>query len=290
LSALDLKPLIAALGTNQTQAGDWLLQSPQPRIIRATHPEGPSLAIKHYPDPALAEREFKILGVLRDFGVNLAPEALALHGNSLLMTWLEGQALTAPPSPDDETMWHRLMACIGASHEISLRAYSQQIPMRGWGLMNPEDLMRAIELEVSAHPEGLERESLIKMLGQAADKFVPRWEKPAPVALCRRNYALEDFIWDGHHLLTVDWGAADWGDMAAEIGWWSAYPDYESLPGSHWAWLRWEFARLTADQGLIPRSTVYGHLAQLWWAARLSRHPSDLQARYWQRAAKLFGG
>ena len=80
--------------------------------------------------------------------------------------------------------------------------------------------------------------------------------------------------------------------MAAEIGLWSSHPDYEEVPPTHWVWARWEFARLTEDDELVPRATTYGKLGQVWWAAYLSQESEaqrlKLRDRYLKRAEKIF--
>jgi hypothetical protein len=240
-----------------------------------------------------AKREFGALSALREFGINFAPEALSLHQNALLMTWSEGQPLPRLPDLNDEEMWHRLMAMFGVSGELHLLDYSKHITMKGTGYQNPEDILNEIEAGLDSLDENHSLyETLAGLWETASERIQPRWNFAPQVGLCRRNYGLQDLLWDGHHLLTVDWDAADWGDMAAEVAFWNVHPDYESIPSSHWMWVRWEFAHLTKDNDVVTRATTYAQLGQLWWAVQLTQaddpHQSALRDRYVARAQKIF--
>jgi hypothetical protein len=203
------------------------------------------------------------------------------------MDWLDATPLDAPPVPGDSQMWNRLMAAMGASGSMSVMDYSAKVPMRGDGIQNPRDMVNQIEDMIPGDNPASER--LTALLQNIRAQIPPEWTMPTKIGLCRRSYALDDFLWDGFHLLAVDWEHADWGDMAAEVGLLSAHPAYEEVPPSHWVWFRWEFARLTHDDDLVPRATIYARLAQVWWAAKLSEAGDEkLRDRYLNRAEKLF--
>lgn len=126
-------------------------------------------------------------------------------------------------------------------------------------------------------------ETLIHLMQRVREQVVPTWNLPIKIGLCRRDPDPRNLIWDGHHLLALDWEDADWGDMAAELGLWSAHPAYEEVPSSHWVWIRWEFGRLTHDPTLVPRATVYSRLGQVWWAVHLTAQLADREAEHSER-------
>jgi hypothetical protein len=271
----------------ENEENHWDLSPLTPRVFKAVDATGKEnpVAVKKYATSDEASREFNVLHALRDFGMNLGPEPLDQYQNIVVMSWLDGHPLDAPPAPADESMWHRLMAATGAAGEMRLGPYSRQVPSQGKGFYNPVDMMDAVERELSDENDPA-YEQIHAILERMREQITPQWERPVPVGLCRLDHDLNNLLWDGHHLLATDWDAADWGDVAADIGMWSAHPDYEDVPSTHWVWVRWEFARLVHDQTLVPRATVYSRIAQVWWAAHLE--PSPRRDRYIKRAEKAF--
>lgn len=323
MSAPDFNALLQSIAVQLTsdliplQAEGWQLtpihRGKHHRIYRAESAGQDALALKVYGGEVppsqngirptsshqeKAKREFGALTALRHFGINLAPEPLALYENQVLMTWSEGQPLSRLPDLNDEELWHRFMALFGASGELHLLDYSKFITMKGQGYQNPEDVLDAIEtqLEILDENDPL-YEPLETLFLTAQERIQPRWNFAPQVGLCRRNYALQDILWDGHHLVTVDWDEADWGDMAAEVAFWNIHPDYESIPNTHWMWVRWEYSHLTKDNEVVTRATIYAQLGQLWWASyltvELATTPNSARAalrdRYLAQAKKHFG-
>jgi hypothetical protein len=252
------------------------------------------VAVKIYHQPEAAQRESAVLHVLRDFGINLAPEPLECQGQILIMEWLPGQPFKNTPVPDDTTTWNQMMAAMGASSRLPFANYTNQVPMMGKGYQNPADVIDDMDRRLAIiDPNDPAYERLARLTERIREQVAPSWQIPPAVGLCRRNYALGDMLWDGHHLRVVDWKEADWGDIAAEIGMWSTHPDYEEVPASHWVWVRWEFARLMKDDNLVPRATTYSRLMQVWWAITLTGETPTPQRiaqrdRYLARAEKTF--
>ena len=282
--------LLTSLRTHEKTA--WTLtavhQGAHNTIYRAAHPDDTDpLAVKVYARPDRAAREYQVLRTLRDFGIKLAPEALAFDGNTVIMSWLEGIPFEVLPDLNDEENWHRLMAAMGVASELDFVTYSQQIPMEGRGYLRPGDLMDDIERssnQIAAdHPL---RDRLIRVIEKMREKTTPDWHHPVSAGLCRCDVSLSNLMLEGCcHVLALDWEVADWGDIAAEIGLWSVHPDYESVSESHWVWLRWEFARLKNESDLVPRATLYARLGLVWWAVHGS---SQQQERYLKRAERAF--
>ncbi len=279
----------------------WRIVPHGAHVVQAWPPDADSpLALKSYNNPEAAQREYAVLRALRDFGVNLGPEALAIQTEQetpqVLMSWLEAAPLARPPAPDEDALWHRLMAAFGAPGEMSFATYTRPVPMQGHGIQNPADIYRQIERILPA--EVPESATLRDLLERAMANIPEQWADPVLIGLCRRAYALDKLLWDGYHILAIGWENADWGDLAAELGLWSTHPDWEHVPSTHWVWVRWEFARLShADRGFVPRATIYARLGWLYWASKLlaaqstppSQPETERLARYIQRAAKAIG-
>jgi len=271
---------------------EWQLTAITPRITRADAPDQASVAIKTYPMPASAEREFAVLSALRDFGMNLAPEPLHLAGQQVIMSWLNAQPIRYLPDLHDQEGWQRMMSALGASDALQLGRYSKTVPMQGRGYMRPGDLIDDLGRKLSQLDSNNPIYGrLAQVLERVRQQVAPDWHTPAPVGLQRCDPATHNLLWDGHHLLAVDWERADWGDLAAEIGLWSAHPDYEQIPSPHWVWVRWEVARLKHEQELVPRATIYARLGLVYWALELATSADTaLRDRYIQRAEKAFPG
>ncbi|MFP4324244.1 MAG: phosphotransferase, partial [Anaerolineales bacterium] len=128
----------------------WRIVPHGAHVVQAWPPDADSpLALKSYNNPEAAQREYAVLRALRDFGVNLGPEALAIQTEQetpqVLMSWLEAAPLARPPAPDEDALWHRLMAAFGAPGEMSFATYTRPVPMQGHGIQNPADIYRQIE-------------------------------------------------------------------------------------------------------------------------------------------------
>ncbi len=274
----------------EQEPNEWQIslvhQGEQNTVYQGTAAGQPAVAVKHYAERAKAEREFAVLQGLREFGINLGPEPLALFAENKLsvMGWIDGTVMTHAPAVHDETLWHRFMAAVGASGEIPYGPYQKLIPSQGNGYFSPGDMMDEIDRTLqnldANHPL---YETLIHLMQRVREQVVPTWNLPIKIGLCRRDPDPRNLIWDGHHLLALDWEDADWGDMAAELGLWSAHPAYEEVPSSHWVWIRWEFGRLTHDPTLVPRATVYSRLGQVWWAVHLTAQLADREAEHSER-------
>lgn len=276
----------------------WKLElvynGPDDQLYRGYAAGESEVAVKFYRQRSRAEREFAVLTALRDFGINLGPEPLGLDAERpiVVMSWVGGEPLTVPPSSDDTELWHKYMAAVGATGAMPFSKYASRVPMAGGGFQGPRDMLDRMRSKLaSLSPENPALPRLQALLDAAEATTPEQWNMPPKACLCRGRYALSDFLYDGCcHVLAVDWESADWGDMAAELGLWISHPDYADLPASHWTWFRWEFARLTQDEDLVSRATVYSKSGLIWWALALAEsndQPATLE-RTLARAEKAF--
>lgn len=271
----------------------------------------PSIAAKvyHNGNAAPAERDFQVLSSLYDFGVIIAPrpfyfseKATYLDCPVLITEWARGEPLQQAPRPDDEDMWHRIMAMLGVPNNLPFAKYASTIPMKGTGPQSPKDVFDLIHQQLSQlDPNHSDFATLTAFFEQAQQEIAPEWNTPPKITLNHLDPAVHHFIYDGHHLRIVGFDKADWADTAFAVGQLCAHPDFEEVPSSHWVWYRWELARLTKDETLTARATTYTHLLQVYWAIKLTVEteslPQDTKERkrllaqrdqYLKRASRLF--
>lgn len=249
------------------------------RLVLRLDPDDPAilpqLKVKVFRDnPADAARIHAILQALHDdLGVSIAARPFFVDEDAgiLITEWIPGDPLVAPPSSDNQEMWHRIMAVMGVPKNLPFGKFASQISMRGTGVQQPEDMLRKIdaalaELDVTHE----DYDTLAALVKRAHDKTTPRWNTMPPVALSRMDPDIAHYIWDGNHLRETGFSAADWADVAYDVAQMAAHPAYKDLPGSHWVWFRWEYARLTHDEGTIARATAYTNLLYIYWAIGLT--------------------
>lgn len=306
-------------GSNQAsqQIGGWtvicIIDNDARLILRLDPLDNmayPSLKFTQYrQDADLAQRIFNIMQVLQEFGVNTAARPFYADsnidnfpGSVLICEWIMGTALSQPPAVDDEEMWHRIMATLGFQKNLPFGKYANTIPMRGQGIQNPTDLLHWLDVALATFPENQPHYTeLAHLVANAHEKIHPTWHTLPKIGISRLDPAYEHLIWDGHHLRVTGWSDADWADVAFDIAQMAADPAYEDLPLSHWVWFRWEYARLSHDEGTVARATTYTQILTLYWAIKLTYQISQntdektqkqlrkQRDRYLKKAQKLFG-
>ena len=270
----------------------------------------PSLKFTHYHhEPDLAQRTFSILQALQEFGVGTAArpfyassDAENFSGSVLICEWIGGEPLKRYPTVDEEEMWHRMMATLGFQKNLPFGKYANTIPMRGLGIQNPVDLFRWLDEELAlVDDKHTDYAQLAELVANVRAKVHPTWRTLPQIGISRLDPAYEHLIWDGHHLRVTGWSQTDWADVAFDIAQLAADPLYEDLPMSHWVWFRWEYARLTHDDGLVARATTYTQILNLYWAIKLTHQMANAtdekrqqrlgqqRDRYLKKAQKSFG-
>ncbi len=231
----------------------------------------PSLAIKVRATPDL-RHEYAVLAALYDFGFHIAPRPFYVDETLLISEWVHGDPLQQPPAPDDDNKWHRMMAVMGVPNSLPFAQYASRIPMRGTAPHAPADMFQLIEAQLSQlDANSAVYPQLADLVERMKAQVAPQWNTIPPTTLNHLDPRLHHFIWEGFHIRLVSWQNADWCDSAYAVGQLGAHPAYEEVPPSHWVWYRWELARLTKDETLIPRATTYTNLMLVYWAVRLTR-------------------
>ncbi len=273
-----LKALSQAYLEQQTlDDADWKVdiayQTQNSRILRLEPNDTerfPTLALKLAPSADI-RHEYAVLSSIYDFGFHIGPRPFYVDEQVLIMEWVHGEPLQAPPPPDDEDKWHRMMAVMGVPNSLPFAEYASRIPMRGTAPHAPADLFHFIDEQLSQIDPNHETYSeLAHLVERMKDQVAPQWNTLPPTTLNHFDPRLHHFIWEGYHMRLISWQNADWGDNAYAVGQLCAHPSYEEVPTSHWVWYRWELARLTKDELLIPRATTYTNLMLVYWAVRLT--------------------
>ncbi|NDJ84447.1 MAG: phosphotransferase [Chloroflexi bacterium] len=283
-----LEGIAAHLGQSgaTTVANNWTLttiSAGEKRTILSAMPDDPAvlpvvaIKLRHGGDSGDVSREYAVLSALWDFGLRIAPRPFyasetppALDAPILISEWIPGAPLGQPPAVNEEDRWHRIMALLGVANNLPFAKYANTIPLKGSGAQAPSDIIAGLKAELrtlsTAHPA---YEALTGLTTRVEVQVAPQWNMAPPFTLNHLDPQPHHFIWDGHHLRLVGWDQADWTDTAYAVGQLCAHPAYEEVPGSHWVWYRWELARLTKDEYLIPRATTYTNLLRAWWAVKL---------------------
>jgi thiamine kinase-like enzyme len=108
------------------------------------------------------------------------------------------------------------------------------------------------------------------LLGQIARLRLPEWPAP-PLALCRVDPNIRNFIRRPGDWASVDWENSGWGDPAFEIADLITHPSYAAVSPKRWDWLIAAYCAARDDSGAEWRIRVYTMLMLAWWAARLAR-------------------
>lgn len=265
------------LADHPPSSTEWTLTTIQRRddstILRADPADAekfPVIALK-YGAAADVRHEYAVLNAIQNFGFSIGPRAFHYNDDVLICEWMHGDPLKRPPNLDDENKWHRMMAVMGVPNNLPFAEYASQISMRGTAPQSPGDLIGLIERQLSQldanHPD---YEELVALVKRAKDQIAPQWNAMPPATLNHLNPRLHHFIWEGFHMRLLSWQHADWCDNAYAVGQFCAHPEFEDMPPSHWVWYRWELARLTKDDALVPRATTYTNLMVVFWAVRLT--------------------
>jgi hypothetical protein len=315
---LDIATLLEALAAYPATTSDsWTLtqvSANEHRIIYRADPydpvQLPVLAIKcyHRHDYSRATLEQKVLQALYDLGLGIAPRPfyasespLGVASPVLVCEWLSGEALRHPPLPADEQTWQHMMAALGSSIYLPFAEYAHSIPMRGSGPQSPGDLLQTIDSALAKLDPNLPQyEALAALVTRAHDRTAPTWNAPPKITLNHLDPRPHHFIANGQYVRLLGWDNADWLDTAYAVAQLCAHPAYEEVSPSHWVWYRWQFARLTHDEMLIPRATLYTNLLQVFWGITLisdaQNAPTEAlrqqlkaqQSRYFNRAERAF--
>jgi aminoglycoside phosphotransferase (APT) family kinase protein len=234
-----------------------------------------------------AAREYAAMRVLRDAGLDLAPEPVGLDEScavvpypTVIYHWLAGQTL-GPALTDAQLA--ALLASLEQMHALEPRP-SQSL-MDCWFhwfdfsryLDELNDFRPHVAWLEQADPDGRELSARLARLVRGCERFIagarvnPRRDAITR-RLCRADTNLANAIWgDDGRVRWVDWEYSGWGDPALELAetrWHIALA--ELTPAQH-AWLRHNYRRPPGDASFDERLAVWDRLITTRWAFLMLR-------------------
>jgi thiamine kinase-like enzyme len=235
-----------------------------------------------------------------------------LPGDVLVMEWLSGDTLQAPPAPDDKMLWRAILLNFVDVHSVRPTPRLKLFPAM-MNIIHPKDLLAVLHHRRSKLPQtgnfgAFTASELDAMLDTVAKRVPPQWntEPLHSLILCDANPT--NMIVDRGHVRFVDWANSGWSDGAFDIADMLAQPSYTHLPPEHRNWIRETYAEMVGDSHAVERIQVLERMMYVFWACittqtlvgaappRLSgakEYPltqyANQQKHYWECANTVFG-
>lgn len=295
-----LHPLLTHLSATKPNApehwGDWSITpvtgGANGLLFRATG-QNADLAVKFtQPDSRdRAGREYGALAALRQAGHDLAPKPILIERHRyalpvIVQTWLDGEALSAPPERDED--WERLIEHYVAIHRVTPAHVDTDLSDAFWNAPDARRGIQMVHAQVSLVPPEARPPELDSLARRLDAWRPPRWPAP-PRALCRVDANYRNFIARPGAWASVDWENSGWGDPAFEMADIISHVVYINVPEPRWEWLARTYAELSGDLTALLRIQTYSVIALVWWVARIARYryevPRGLDQRLVTRPA-----
>jgi aminoglycoside phosphotransferase (APT) family kinase protein len=238
-----------------------------------------------------ATREYAALTALQQAGLRLAPCAIWVDNDRyrqpvIVQTWLDGIALTSPPTTDAD--WEALLRHYCAIHSVTPAhttiALADAVINVASGAAGKALIQHhAAKLPLPARPDSLQR-----ILGWLDGWLPPVWPS-SPRALCRVDSNWRNFIRRSGDWASVDWENSGWGDPAFELADLMTHPAYDNTPPARWQQLIRSYIELRDDRNAVVRIQTYYTIMLVWWVVRGARYlyevPRGLDPRLVSRPA-----
>lgn len=283
-----LIPLLDHLAATPHPAGEWqgwrLTRIPggaNNLLFRATSAQA-DLAVKFTirDERDRAGREFKALTALQQAGLDLAAQPVLLLRRRypqpvVVQSWLAGETSTTLPQGDAE--WTPLLEHYARLHRLTPGQVRVWLPPAVLNFRNAAAGVRTVQRHFYGLPESErtpEAQDLVQWVERAR---WPRW-KELPLALCRDDANIANFIRRPQGWAAVDWEYSGWGDPAFELADLLTHPAFEGLSPERQEWLVHSYAALSGDPTAELRIRVYWALMQVWWVVRCLRYLYEVPA------------
>ena len=257
-------------------------------LYRARGPGG-DLAIKFYRRDGRdrAGREYHSLLVLRQAGLEIAPQPMLLdrerYGQPVgVQRWIEGQ--TGGPLPEEEGPWQALSEHLASIHSVTPQRTPIKLRRGTIHAASAEEARQRVYEQAAHLPAGAQPDSLRRLLERLRAATLPDWPS-APVALCRLDNNLANYVWRPAGWASVDWEYSGWNDPAFDVANLASHVAWLEVPAWRWVWFVEGYARLVKDETVALRAEVYRRIMLVWWAARLARYLYELPRGRDQRLA-----
>ncbi len=282
-----LRPLLDHLGNGDHPADgywqDWHIASiaggQNNLLYRATCPLG-DLSVKFTvrDERDRAGREYGALLALQRAGLSIAPRPILVDRTSypqpvVVQTWLEGQVSPTPPTTEAE--WESLVHHLAAIHTITPAKTDVRLPEAVINANSAEEGRQIVHQQVACLPLPARPASLRRLIDRLEASRFPDWPDP-PVALCRIDLNILNFIRCPGCWASVDWESSGWGDPAFDVANLMAHAAYIEVPTSRWEWVTGLYCNLVEDATASVRIHVYYKVLVTWWVARLARYLHEI--------------
>lgn len=257
-------------------------------LYRASGPEC-DLAIKFTvrDERDRAGREYGSLTALRQAGLSIAPEPILLDRTQydqpvVVQSWLDGVVRDTPPATDDE--WEKLAQHLASVHTVRPDKTRNPLPWTTIHASTAEEAKQRVREQVTRIPKQAQPASLQALLRRFEVRQFPRWTS-APVALCRLDNNVTNYIRRPGPWASVDWEYSGWGDPAFDVANLMTHVAYVDAPVWQSKRVQDTYCGLVEDETASLRIQTYCEILLVWWAARLARYGYELPRGRDQRLA-----
>jgi aminoglycoside phosphotransferase (APT) family kinase protein len=234
-----------------------------------------------------AGREYGALTALRQSGLSSAPEPILLDRTRydqpvVVQSWLDGVVRDTPPATDDE--WEKLAQHLASVHTVRPDNTRNPLPWATIHASAAEEGRRRVREQVARIPRRAQPASLRAILQRFEASQFPEWPS-APVALCRLDNNVTNYIQRPGQWASVDWEYSGWGDPAFDVANMMTHVAYMETPACRWPWVQDTYCGLVEDETASLRIQTYCEILLVWWVARLARYRYELPRGRDQRLA-----
>jgi hypothetical protein len=128
---------------------------------------------------------------------------------------------------------------------------------------------------VTQIPAGHRPPALARLVDKLEAERFPRWLIP-PIALCRVDANLRNFVRRSDGWVSVDWENSGWGDPAFDLADLRLHPAYLGVSDERWAWVIEKYLELRRKPAARPRIAIYIRILAIWWVTRIARYLYEL--------------
>jgi aminoglycoside phosphotransferase (APT) family kinase protein len=265
-------------------------------LYRATRASTPAadLAVKFTmrDDRDRAGREYHALRALVQAGLDLAPRALLLDRQRypqpvVVQSWLPGESSERLPETDAE--WEGLLNHLLLVHSVTPARTGQPLQRAVMDAHSAHEARETVHWQAARVPPEARPDSLKALLQRFESLDEPRWPAP-PVALCRVDNNVCNYVRRPGTWASVDWEYSGWGDPAFDLAQWVTHASYVGAPAERWAWAVEAYCRRAGERGfddptLARRLSFYLPVMAVWWAVRIARYRYEIPAGLDRRLA-----
>lgn len=226
-----------------------------------------------------AVREFRVLWVLQEAGLELAPVPFVLaegryHGRqAVIQSWLDGPV--TPKPPQSPAKWEMLLEHVLAVHRVQPTGITVPLPPATLRATHPRELLAFLQQRAAALPSDVAMEPVAALLGCLEKQEFPHWPAPS-LALLHCDPNPLNFVRRPSRWLAVDWENSGWGDPALEIADLMAHAAYMDVPGETWEWVVQQVAERWQDDTAVSRIWAYYPLLLTFWLVIFTKSMYEL--------------